>query len=296
MTARRSMAAGPDAPGALSSLEWRIATYGFPRAIVAFSGGVDSSVVGAVAGRILGPGHVEAVTAVSPSYPRGELERARSVADSLGLAHRTVATAEVERDEYARNDALRCFHCKTELYETLRVVASTGTDEGTVVLAGANADDEDDFRPGLRAAAQYGVRNPLLEEGMGKGAVRDVARRLGLSVADKPALACLSSRVAFGTRITPELLDRIDRAEMLVRSLEFDDVRVRHLPGNRASVEVDAAQVDRLVVHPELPRVVADIQDLGWADVEVDPRGYRPGSMNETLVQLQRGTPRRPQR
>jgi pyridinium-3,5-biscarboxylic acid mononucleotide sulfurtransferase len=294
--ARRSVAGGPDAPGGLSSLERRIATYGFPRAIVAFSGGVDSSVVAAVAGRILGSGRVEAVTAVSPSYPRGELERARSVADSLGLVHRTVSTAEVERDEYARNDALRCFHCKTELYATLRSIASTTAGEGAVVLAGANADDEDDFRPGLRAAVKYGVRNPLLEEGMGKGAVRDVARRLGLSVADKPALACLSSRVAFGTPITPELLDRIDRAEMLVRSLGFDDVRVRHLPGDRASVEVAGGQVGRLVVHPDLPRLMTDIQGLGWANVEVDPRGYRPGSMNATLVQLQRGTLRRPPR
>jgi len=193
---------------AVEALERRVRSYQASRAVVAYSGGVDSATVVAVAVRALGPEAVEAVTAISPSYPAGELEAARAVAASIGVPHRTIATREVERDAYARNDALRCFHCKSELYGTLqRLVAAEGG-PGRVVLAGANADDLADLRPGLRAAEQQGVRNPLLEEGLGKAGVRAVASRLGLTVADKPALACLSSRVAQGLRITPDLLAR----------------------------------------------------------------------------------------
>src|SRR5439155_19583467 len=162
------------------------------------------------------------VTAISPSYPTGELEAARRVAAALGVEHRTIRTHEVEREAYARNDPQRCFHCKTELYATVRHLAAEWKDCDSVVLAGANADDLGDFRPGLRAAERSLVRNPLLEEGVRKPLVRAMARHLGLAVADKPALACLSSRVAFGIRISPALLDRIDRAEHAVRSLGFD--------------------------------------------------------------------------
>jgi uncharacterized protein (TIGR00268 family) len=186
---------------------------------------VDSSVVLALAARSLGADGVVAVTAVSPSYPAGELEAAATVAADLGVLHRVVHTHEVEREAYARNDAVRCYHCKAELYATLsRVVSSAPA--GAVVLAGANADDLGDVRPGLWAGERAGVRNPLLEEGVGKPAVRAIARALRLTVADKPALACLSSRVELGIRITPGLLHRIDRAEGVVRALGFEIVRV----------------------------------------------------------------------
>jgi uncharacterized protein len=272
-----------DVEGTLERLERSIAAYGAKRVFVAFSGGVDSAVVLALAARALGREAVCAVTAVSPSYPMGELEQARKVAESLGVPHRTIATREVEREAYARNDALRCYHCKTELYAALAGVASLSTSADVVVLAGANADDLADFRPGLRAAEQRGVRNPLLEEGIGKALVRAVAARLGLAVAEKPALACLSSRVAYGIRITPELLARIDRAEQAVRGLGFDQVRVRHL-GDEASIEVSPGEVRRLAARPDLPDLLRSLRDLGWAKVRIDPDGYRTGSLNASLL------------
>ena len=253
--------------------------YGARRAVVAFSGGVDSSVVLAIAASVLGAPNVAGVTAVSPSYPSGELDHARSVAEGLGVDHRVVATGEVDREAYARNDLQRCFHCKSELYGVLRKLAARESGPGTVVVAGANADDASDFRPGLRAAGEQGIRNPLLELGLGKAAVRAMARHLGLAVADKPALACLSSRVAFGLRITPDLLVRIDRAEQAVRSLGFEQVRVRHL-GDRASIEVPAEEVERLTAHEGLPGVRERIARMGWSKVVIDLRGYRSGALN----------------
>jgi uncharacterized protein len=271
------------AEGDLRRLEEAVTGYGAPRTWVAFSGGVDSSVVTAAAARALGAPAVEAVTAVSASFPAGELDAARATAASIGVAHRTVATGEVEREAYARNDVDRCYHCKAELYGTLRTLLRHARDDGAVVLAGANADDLGDVRPGLLAAEQQGVRNPLLEQGLGKADVRAVARALGLAVADKPALACLSSRVAFGIRITPTLLGRIDDAEREVRALGFDVVRVRHL-GPTASVEVPSPDVARLLEHPGWPDVSARLVAMGWPAVSVDPRGYRQGSLNLTVI------------
>jgi pyridinium-3,5-biscarboxylic acid mononucleotide sulfurtransferase len=258
----------------------RIRSYERPGAVVAFSGGVDSATVLALAAGELGAPNVAAVTAISPSYPAGELDVARAVAGSLGVEHRTVQTREVEREAYARNDAMRCFHCKAELYATLETLSAEGGLD-VVVLSGANVDDLADFRPGLLAAEGFGVRSPLLEERLGKASTRAIARALGLSVAEKPALACLSSRVAFGVRITPDLLGRIDRAEQLVRGLGFDQVRVRHL-GSSASVEVASRDVERLEAHPRWMEVSTRLRQLGWAEVAVDPLGYRSGSMNAT--------------
>jgi uncharacterized protein len=267
----------------LDRLEDRVRSYGAARAIVAFSGGVDSSVVLAGTARALGAGAVTAVTAISPSYPAGELGGARAVADGLGVRHRVIRTREVEREAYARNDRWRCYHCKTELFATIDRIAALGTAPDTVVLTGTNADDAADLRPGLRAAGRFGVRSPLLEEGIGKVGVRAIAAELALPVADKTALACLSSRVAFGIRITPELLARIDRAEAAVRALGFDPVRVRHF-GDRASIEVDPARVDALLQHGGLPEVRSTLRALGWSCVDVAADGYRPGRMNLTLL------------
>jgi uncharacterized protein len=269
-------------PAMADRVRGRIRGYGARRAVVAFSGGVDSSTVVALAAQALGSEAVTAVTAISPSYPAGELEAASELARSLGVRHRVVSTREVEREAYARNDADRCFHCKTELYGTLRRLLEREGAGEAAVMSGANADDVDDLRPGLRAAGRHGVRSPLLEEGLGKSAVRSVARHLGLAVADKPALACLSSRVAFGVRVTPELLARIDHAEQRVRSLGFDVVRARHL-GETASIEVATGEVDRLLAHPDWPGVRAEIEASGWRRVMVDLRGYRMGSLNDTL-------------
>jgi pyridinium-3,5-biscarboxylic acid mononucleotide sulfurtransferase len=259
-------------------LEARIRDYRRPRAVVAFSGGVDSTVVLAVGAKALGASAVTAVTAISPSYPAGELDAARAAAAGVGVVHRTIRTREVEREAYARNDPDRCFHCKAELYGALRRLAADAPC-GSVLLTGTNADDLADFRPGLAAARRQGVQSPLLQQGLGKQAVRAVAHRLGLPTADKPALACLSSRVAYGIRITPPLLSRIDRAERAIRALGFDMVRVRHF-GQRATIEVPGSDIDRLCDHPALPELVDRLEALGWVEVAVDPRGYRAGSLN----------------
>jgi uncharacterized protein len=258
----------------IRDLEDLIRGYG-DRALVAFSGGVDSSVVLALATRGLGPDRVEAVTAISPSYPAGEMRVAAETASDLGVAHRSVWTHEVEREAYARNDELRCYHCKAELYGVLgRLVRIAIPD--TAVLAGANAGDLDEFRPGIWAGERAGIRNPLLEASVGKRTVRSIARTLGLRVSDKPALACLSSRVELGIRISPELLARVDEAETVVRALGFDVVRVRH-HGASATIEVPAGEVDRLLAHPGRDAALRALVALGWDEVAVDPRGYRPG-------------------
>jgi uncharacterized protein len=264
---------------AIAHAEGHIRGYG-DRALVAFSGGVDSSVVLALASRALGPENTEAVTAISPSYAAGELEVAARTARALGVVHRTIETHEVEREAYLRNDALRCFHCKAELYGVLGRIASTAG-PSTVVLAGANADDVGEFRPGLWAGERAGIRNPLLERSLGKDVTRGIARALGLAVSEKPALACLSSRVELGIRITPELLGRIDRAENVIRSLGFDLVRVRH-QGLTATIEVASAEIPRLEEHPSLGNALREIRALGWSDVRIDRRGYRPAGAMAT--------------
>jgi uncharacterized protein len=252
-------------------VERRIAAYG-DRALVALSGGVDSSLVLALSVRALGAVSVTAVTAISPSLPAGELEAAGAVAAELGATHRVVRTRELEREAYARNDELRCYHCKAELFAALGAIAAHAG--GAVVLAGANADDLDDFRPGLWAGERAGVRNPLLEERVGKAVVRELARDLDLRVADKPALACLSSRVGTGIRITPQLLARIDGAEREIRALGFPLVRVRH-EGDRARIEVPPEEIPRLRAHPGLAGALRAIRRHGWREARIDPAGYR---------------------
>jgi uncharacterized protein len=242
---------------------------------VAFSGGVDSSAVLALAARAIGATRVEAVTAVSPSYPAGELQVAAETASDLGVAHRSVQTHEIDREAYARNDELRCYHCKAELYGVLGQIVRTAV-PGTAVLAGANADDLSEFRPGIWAGERAGIRNPLLDEAVDKPTVRAIARALGLRVADKAALACLSSRVELGIRISPDLLARIDEAEAIVRALGFDVVRVRHR-GEAATIEVPAAEIDRLLAHPGRDAALRAVAALGWDELVVDPLGYRPG-------------------
>jgi len=263
-------------------LERRIRSYGAPHAVVAVSGGVDSSVVLALAARALGTAAVTAVTALSPSYPAGELDDARSCARYLGVAHETVITHEVEMERYAQNGPLRCFFCKAELYASLHSLARHFARAARVVLAGANLDDTGDFRPGLLAGRRYGVRNPLLEEGVGKAGVRALARYLQLPAPEKPALACLSSRVDYGIRITAELLVRIDQAEQLVKARGFQSVRVRHF-GNLATIEVPREDLQRLAADPQLPRLLADLRRLGWRQVALDREGLRSGRMNAAL-------------
>jgi pyridinium-3,5-biscarboxylic acid mononucleotide sulfurtransferase len=262
-------------PDRLALLEEQVAEHG--SAVVAFSGGVDSSVVAAVAARALGS-RALAVTAVSPAVAAGELDGARRVAHAIGIAHETIATDELSREGYRRNGPDRCYFCKTELYDALATLAHR---RGyAVLLSGANADDAGDWRPGLRAAAEHGVRHPLLETGTGKEAVRALARALRLPSAHKPATPCLASRIPYGTAVDPDTLRRIDEAERNVRALGFPVLRVRH-HGLLGRVEIAAEDLDRALSRQA--EVVAAVREAGYAHAAVDSRPFRSGRLNDVL-------------
>jgi uncharacterized protein len=253
---------------------------GLGSVLVAFSGGADSAFLLAAAVRALGTADVAAGTAVSPSLPASELDGARAFAAGLGVEHHTPRTDELSRQGYATNGRDRCFHCKAELLSVLGpLAAELGLGS---VATGTNADDvRDRFRPGIRAAREAGAVTPLADVGLTKDEVRAASRRWGLITADKPAAACLSSRVAYGLQITSHRLGRIERAErdlrraMTAAGLPVRDLRVRDL-GDHARIEVDHDLVGALAGRPEVLAAVT-----GFASVEVDQRGFRSGSMNE---------------
>ncbi len=243
-------------------------------AVVAFSGGVDSSLVAALAARTLGA-RALAVTAVSPALATGELDGACDVAAAVGIAHRTITTDELARAEYRRNDRYRCYHCKSELYEHLQGLAR---EQGyRAVLSGANADDAGDWRPGLRAASEHGIRHPLLDAGVGKEEVRALARALGVPSANKPASPCLASRLPYGTEVTPSALARVDRAEQALKDLGYRVLRVRHF-GPLARVELAEDELAYALSAPE--PVIAAVQGAGYRRVRIDERPFRSGSLN----------------
>ena len=244
--------------------------------VVAYSGGTDSTLVAAVAARALGD-RALAITAVSPSLPPGEADDARRVAAELGIAHRTVRTHEAERPAYLANGTDRCYHCKTELYDVLALVAEES--DLRVVVSGANLDDLGDFRPGLTAAAEHGVRHPLVEVSMSKSDVREAARELAVPTWDKPASACLASRIPFGLTIKVEELSKVGRAERLLKELGFRQCRVR-VHGDVARIEVDLADLPRLAEAGFRERAVRGLRALGYRYVTLDLEGFRSGSMN----------------
>jgi uncharacterized protein len=248
--------------------------------LVAYSGGVDSSYLALRAHQVLGA-RALAVTAVSESLPERQRLLAAEVARRFSFAHRFVRTEEVANPLYARNAPDRCFHCKTELFAALLPLAKP---LGFAHIAyGLIADDLQDFRPGQRAAAAAGVRSPLAEAGMGKDDVRALSRELGLPTWDLPASPCLSSRVAYGIRVTPRVLGQVERAEEAVRALGFRELRVRHLGAGRARVEIGQQELPRLR-DPQLGRALEQaVRATGYADVTVDDEGYRRGRLNEAL-------------
>lgn len=259
------------------------------RVIVAFSGGVDSTLVLKVALDVLGRENVLAATGISPSLPQRELASVKELAVVLNAPLELVETSEMEVANYTSNPANRCYFCKTELYSKLTDLAErmSGKSARPTILNGLNLDDMGDHRPGIRSAREWGVRSPLLEAKLNKADVRALAENLNLPNWEKPALACLSSRIPYGTPVTIQSLSQIERAENFLRDAGFSNVRVRHHT-NLARIEVDAEDLQRLLEEPLRGELIKCFKRLGYTYVTVDLQGFRSGSGNETLVNLKK--------
>lgn len=246
--------------------------------LVAYSGGVDSTLVAKVAHDVLGADAL-AITARSPVEPPGAAEQAVDLARQIGFRHRVVDVDDLEDPAFVANPPDRCYHCKLRRFQAMRDLTAQ---EGLDWLAdGTNADDAGDYRPGMRALAEIGVRSPLSEAGLGKAEIRALAQALGLPNWDKPAAPCLATRFPYGTWITPERVQQVARAEAYLHSLGFARVRVRY-HGEIARIEVEADAFSRLLAHRE--QIVAHLRGQGFTYVALDLVGYRSGSMNEALV------------
>lgn len=278
--------AGLDWRERLEQLRARIAALG--RVVVAYSGGVDSSVVLRVAHEQLGDGAL-AVIGRSDSYALRELELALAQAAEIGAAVEVVRTGELTNPDFASNPSDRCYHCKSELYRQLAAVAERFA--AAAVLDGTIADDVHDHRPGRRAAAERHVLSPLAELGFRKADVRAVAAHLGLASSAKPASPCLASRIPYGTAITPAILAQVERAEQVLRDLGFRELRVRH-HGDVARVEVPLADLPRLLEPARRQAVVDGLRIAGYRFVSVDLEGLRSGSLNRALESGQEGSTR----
>ncbi|MBE7385326.1 MAG: ATP-dependent sacrificial sulfur transferase LarE [Leptolyngbya sp. SIO1E4] len=253
---------------------------GMDRALVAYSGGIDSTLVAKVAHDVLGD-RVLAVTADSPSLMPEDLEAAKVQAAEMGIPHEIVMTHELENPNYASNPANRCYFCKSELHDTLKPLA---LERGyPYIVDGVNADDLQDYRPGIQAAKERGVRSPLAEVGITKLNVREIARSLDLPWWDKPSQPCLSSRFPYGEAITAEKLHRVGRCERYLRDLGLRNLRVRSA-GDTARIELPPAEIKDFVQTTDLPALVAAFQHYGFTYVTLDLEGYRSGKLNQVLT------------
>ncbi|MFZ0634679.1 MAG: ATP-dependent sacrificial sulfur transferase LarE [Candidatus Acidiferrales bacterium] len=247
--------------------------------LVAFSGGADSAYLAWAASRTLGDRSV-AVTALSPSYSQHDRSVAESFVRNHAIRHEWIETHEGENPLYAANNADRCFYCKDELFARLEEMARER--RVAAIAYGINSDDTRDFRPGHRAAREHRILAPLLEAELSKAEIRFLSERAALETWDRPASACLSSRVPYGTAVTPELLRQIERGEQALRELGFRQFRVR-AHGELARIEIDPAELPRALQSEMAERLAASVEQAGFARVEIDPKGYRQGSLNEAL-------------
>ncbi len=247
--------------------------------LVAYSGGVDSTFVMKVAKDVLGD-KVLAVTARSPVYPSEEIEQARGLALNLKVRHEIIETHEMANPKFVNNPKERCYWCKEELFSTLTGIARKN--DLKYVVDGTNFDDLDDFRPGMKAAGDLGIRSPLKEAMLTKEDIRSLSKRLGLPAWNKPSLACYGSRFPYGTKITEENVNKVDKGERYLRSLGITQVRVRH-HDRIARIEVMEEDIPRLLEEKSRRRVISYFKELGYPYVTVDLEGYRTGSMNEVL-------------
>jgi uncharacterized protein len=250
---------------------------------VAFSGGVDSTLLLKLASLALPPERVVAVTARSESLPADELEACRRIAAAIGVRLVELRTNELARPGYVENSPQRCYHCKSELFETLgRELATREEIEATAY--GLTADDLGEFRPGMKAASEHAVLRPLADAGLGKDEIRALSKRHGLETWDKPAMACLASRIPYGQPVTAEKLSQVERAEALLRRLGFRELRVRH-HGETARIELAAQEIARAAAAPVRDEIASGLRALGFRFVTLDLEGFRSGRLNEGVVQ-----------
>ena len=266
----------PQLQAKLAVCDEHLASLG--RVMVAYSGGVDSTLLLALAVRTLGSENVLAAVGISPSLPQRELEDGRVLAEQIGAKLIEIPTAELDDPNYAANPERRCFYCKSELFTLLKKAADEqGFD---TVASGANFDDTGDFRPGLEAGAKLGVANPLMDAKLTKAEIRTISKALGLATWDKPAMACLASRIPYGQGVSSEKLSRIEQAEYVLKDLGFIQCRVRD-HDTVARIEVPETDIARAAELRET--LTAKIKALGYAYVTLDLQGFRSGSMNETI-------------
>lgn len=254
------------------------------RVAVAFSGGIDSTVV-AKAAQVACGDRAVAVTAVSSSLASGEQAEAEAIARLIGIRHQVIVTQEFDNPDYLKNAPNRCYFCKTELYTRLEaLLPELGFD---CIVNGANLDDRGDYRPGMQAAREHAVRSPLIEAGLTKSDVRELAKAWDLPTWDKPASPCLSSRIAYGVEVTPERVARVDRAELFLKdALGVRELRVRHEANDLARIELPLSALPRLAEGDLRERVTQTLRDLGFKYITLDLEGFRSGSMNAALVGL----------
>ncbi len=251
---------------------------GYDSCLIAFSGGVDSALLLKVASIVLPKDKILAVTALSPAYPEEELLNSQNIAKRLGIRHKVIKTYELRNRKFVSNPVNRCYFCKRELFSRLKDIASKFKLD--FVLDGSNVSDKSDFRPGNIAKQELKVRSPLAEAGFSKEDIRKLSRLLGLCTWDKPSLACLASRVAYGTRISFGLLKRINKAEIYLRKLGFNQVRLRHYNG-LCRIEVAKNDIPRLVSRRN--QVIDKLKKIGYNYITLDLEGYRAGSLNEVI-------------